>query len=81
VWSTLSDAERSIFGEVAREAAARVTRDIQRREAELVEAFQGKGLGVHEVDRRSLQEAVLRSAPVESLGFERADYDRIVALR
>jgi tripartite ATP-independent transporter DctP family solute receptor len=81
VWSVLSDSDKSIFGEVAREAAARVTREIQKREAELVELFKGKGLGVHEVDLESLRAAVQRSAPVESLGFERRDFDRIVALR
>jgi TRAP-type C4-dicarboxylate transport system substrate-binding protein len=81
VWSTLSDAEKAIFTDVAREAAARVTADIQKREAELVEIFKGRGLGVHEVDRKSFQEAAQRSAPVESLGFERADFDRVVAIQ
>ena len=66
---------------LARLAAERVTADIQKREAELVEVFKGRGLGVHEVDRQSLREAVQRTAPVESLGFERADFDRIVAIR
>ena len=81
VWNTLSEAEKNIFGEVAREAAARVTKDIERREAELVEVFKGRGLGVHEVDRKSFQDAVQRSAPVESLGLDREDFDRIVAIR
>ncbi|MEY2931672.1 MAG: Sialic acid-binding periplasmic protein SiaP precursor [Pseudomonadota bacterium] len=80
VWNTLSEAEKAIFSEVAREAAARVTKDIEKREAELVEVFKGRGLGVHEVDRKSFQDAVLRSAPVASLGFEQADFDRIVAI-
>jgi TRAP-type C4-dicarboxylate transport system substrate-binding protein len=80
VWKALSDAEKSIFSEVAREAATRVTADIVKREAELVEVFKGRGLGVHEVDRKSFQEAAQRSAPVESLGFERGDFDRIVAI-
>jgi tripartite ATP-independent transporter DctP family solute receptor len=80
IWNTLSDAEKGIFSEVAREAAARVTADIEKREAELVEVFKGRGLGVHELDRKSFQDAVQRSTPVESLGFERADFDRIVAL-
>lgn len=81
VWNTLSDSEKAIFTEVAREAAARVTEDIQKREAELLEVFQGRGIGVHEVDRKSFEDAVQRSAPVESLGFERADFDRIRAIR
>ena len=81
VWNTLSEAERGIFGEVATEAAARVTADIQKREAELVKELEARGLGVHQVDLASFQAAAQRSAPVESLGFERADYERIVAIR
>jgi hypothetical protein len=42
--------------------------------------FKGRGLGVHEVDRKSFEEAVLRSAPAESVGFERADFERIRAI-
>jgi TRAP-type C4-dicarboxylate transport system substrate-binding protein len=81
VWNTLSEAEKRIFRDVAREAAERVTRDIEKREAELAEEFRRRGLGVHEVDRQSLERAVHESAPLESVGLERRDFERIQAIR
>ncbi|MBI5716397.1 MAG: sialic acid TRAP transporter substrate-binding protein SiaP [Burkholderiales bacterium] len=81
VWNKLSDAEKKIFTEVALEAAARATAQIKKREAELVAEFKKKGLGVHEVDRKSFVDAVLKSTSVESLGFDKKDYDRIVGIK
>ena len=81
VWNKLSDAEKKVFADVALEAAARATAQIKKREAELVDEFKKKGLGVHAVNRQSFVDAVLKNAPLESMGFTRADYDRIVALK
>jgi tripartite ATP-independent transporter DctP family solute receptor len=81
VWNTLSDAEKKIFTEVALEAAARATAQIKKREAELIDEFKKKGLGVHEVNRQSFVDAVLKNKPVESLGYDKKDYDRIVLLK
>jgi tripartite ATP-independent transporter DctP family solute receptor len=81
VWNTLSDADKKIFVEVTQEAAARATADIKKREGELVDEFKKKGLGVHEVDRKSFVEAVNKTVTVESLGFDRKDYDRITAIK
>jgi len=81
VWTTLTDAEKKIFTEVALEAAARASAAIKKREAELVDEFKKKGLGIHEVNRQSFIDAVLKSKPVESLGFDKKDYDRIVAVK
>ena len=81
VWSTLSDADKKLFTEVTQEAAARATAQIKKREAELVDEFRKKGLGVHEVDRKSFVDAVLKAKPVEGMGFDRKDYDRITALK
>jgi hypothetical protein len=36
---------------------------------------------VHEVDRESFRQAVLKSSPPESMGFDRKDYDRIIAIK
>ena len=80
VWNSLNEAEKRTFTEVATEAAARVTHDIEKREAELMEEFRRRGLGVHEVDRRSFEVAVQRSASPESLGLDRRDFDRILAI-
>jgi tripartite ATP-independent transporter DctP family solute receptor len=81
VWNTLSDAEKKIFSEVALEAAARASAAIKKREGELVDEFKKKGLGVHQVDRKSFVDAVLKNVPVESLGFDKKDYDRIVMIK
>jgi tripartite ATP-independent transporter DctP family solute receptor len=81
VWNRLSEAERTMFTEVTREAAVRMTNQIKQREAELAAIFRSKGLQVLEVDRESFRQAVLRNSPLESMGFTRADYDAIQAAR
>jgi tripartite ATP-independent transporter DctP family solute receptor len=81
VWSKLSDGEKKIFTDVALEAAARASAQIKKRESELVDEFKKKGLGVHEVNRQSFVDAVLKAKSVESMGFDKKDYDRIVAIK
>jgi tripartite ATP-independent transporter DctP family solute receptor len=81
VWNTLSDAEKKMFTEVTQEAAAKASADIKKREGELVEEFRKKGLAIHAIDRKSFVDAVLKNVPVESLGFDRKDYDRIAAIK
>jgi tripartite ATP-independent transporter DctP family solute receptor len=81
VWSKLSDAEKKIFTDVALEAAARATAQIKKREAELVDEFRKKGLNIVQVNRQSFVDAVLKNKSVESMGFDKKDYDRIVAIK
>ncbi len=81
IWNKLSDAEKKLFTDVALEAAARATDQIKKREAELVDEFKKKGLGINPVNRQSFVDAVLKAKSVESMGFDRKDYDRIVALK
>ena len=81
VWNKLSDADKKVFTDVALEAAARASAQIKKREAELVEEFKKKGLGVHTVNRQSFVDAVLKAKPVESLGYDKKDYDRITAIK
>jgi tripartite ATP-independent transporter DctP family solute receptor len=81
VWNTLSDAEKTLFTEVTREAAARASAQIKKREAELVDEFKKKGLGIHPVNRQSFVDAVLKNKPLEAMGFDRKDYDRIVSVK
>ena len=81
VWNKLSDADKKAFTDVALEAAARATDKIKKREAELVDEFKKKGLGVHQINRQSFVDAVLKNKSVESLGYERKDYDRIVTIK
>ena len=81
VWSKLTDAEKKMFTEVTLEAAARGSAKIKKREAELVEEFKKKGLAVVSVDRKSFQDSVLKNKPLESLGFTKADFDKIQAVK
>ena len=81
IWSKLSDAEKAMFTEVTQQAAVRATAQIKKREAELVDEFKKKGLQIVSVDRKSFQDAVLKNKPLESLGFTRADFDKIQAAK
>ena len=81
VWSKLTDQEKQIFTEVTREAAARATAQIKKREGELADEFKKKGLQIVQVDRKTFSDAVLKNVSLESLGFTKADYDKIVAIK
>ena len=81
LWTKLSDAEKAMFTEVTREAAARASAQIKKREGELADEFKQKGLQIVTVDRKSFQDAVLKSTTLESLGYTRADYDKIQAAK
>ena len=62
-------------------AAARATAQIKKREAELVDEFKKKGLGVNPVNRQSFVDAVLKAKPVASLGYDPKDYERIAGIK
>ena len=81
VWNKLSDADKKIFTAVTQEAAARASAQIVKREGELVDEFKKRGINVTTVNRQSFVDAVLKSYTPESLGYERKDYDRIVAIK
>ncbi|MET0209401.1 MAG: sialic acid TRAP transporter substrate-binding protein SiaP [Burkholderiaceae bacterium] len=81
VWNKLTPDEQKIFVEVTREAAARATDKIKKREAELTEDFKKKGLQIVAVNKKSFSDAVLKNAPLESMGFTKSDYDKIVSLK
>jgi TRAP-type C4-dicarboxylate transport system substrate-binding protein len=81
VWSKLTDAEKKIFMDVTTEAADRATAKIVKREAELVDEFKKKGINIVQVNRQSFVDAVLKNVTPESMGYDRKDYDRIVALK
>jgi tripartite ATP-independent transporter DctP family solute receptor len=81
VWNKLSDADKKVFTDVAQEAAARATAAIKKREAELMTEFKTKGVTIHQVNRQSFVDAVLKNKPLEPMGFSRQDYDRIVGLK
>jgi tripartite ATP-independent transporter DctP family solute receptor len=80
-WAKLSDEDKKIFTDVAQEAAARATAEIQASEKQLVETFKQKGLTVTEVNKDEFKEAVLKNVKLESLGYRQADYDKIQAIK
>ncbi len=80
-WAKLSDEDKKIFGEVAQEAAAKATAEIQAKEKELVDFFKSKGLTVTEVDKDAFKDAVLKNVTFEQFGYRKSDYDKIQAIK
>ena len=81
LWKKLSDEDKKIFSDVAQEAAARATADIQTKEKELVDFFKQKGLTVTEVDKEDFKQNVLKNVSFESFGYRKPDYDKIQAIK
>src|SRR5690349_20595370 len=81
VWTKLSDADKKVFVDVTREAAANATAEIKKREGELADEFKKKGLNVHAVDKKSFQDAIMKSVTMESMGYNKADWDKIQAIK
>ena len=81
VWTKLSDADKKIFTDVMQEAAAGATNDIKKREAELADEFKKKGLNVHAVERKGFQEAIMKNITLESMGYSKADWDKIQQIK
>ena len=81
VWSKLSEQEKQIFTDVTLEAAASATADIQKREGELADEFRKKGLTVTTVDKKSFQDAILKNVTFESMGYSKADWDKIQQIK
>ena len=80
-WAKLSDEDKKIFTEVTQEAAARATKIVQDREAELVQTFKDRGLTVEEVDKAAFEKVVRANVPLEDFKYRQEDYDRIQAVK
>jgi tripartite ATP-independent transporter DctP family solute receptor len=77
----LTAAEQKILVEVQQQAAENATKDIMKREAELVDEFKKKGLNVVTVNRDDFRQHVLKAITFESMQLDKKDYDRIVNLK
>ncbi len=66
---------------MAQQAAATASVEVSKREKELVEVFRQKGLNVAEVDTAGFRDTVLKKVPFEQYGYEKADWDRIQAVK
>ncbi len=80
-WKRLSDEDKKIFSEVAQEAAARATAEIQAKEKELIGFFKEKGLTVSEVNKDEFKETVLKNVAFEQFGYRKAEWERIQAVK
>jgi len=81
VWNKLSDQDKKIFTDVTQEAAAKATAEITRHEGELADEFKKKGLQIINPDKKSFQDAIQKTITMESMGYSKADWDRIQAIK
>ena len=81
LWKKLPDADKKMFTEVMQEAAAKASSEVAAREKELVAVFKGKGLSVTEVDKEDFRSTVLQRVTFESFGYQKADWDKIQAIK
>jgi tripartite ATP-independent transporter DctP family solute receptor len=81
LWSSLSDEDKKIFGEVMQEAAERTTKTIEGKENSLITTFKEKGLSVTEVDKADFEKTVAEKVKFEDFGYEKADWEAIRAIQ
>jgi TRAP-type C4-dicarboxylate transport system substrate-binding protein len=81
LWKKLSDEDKKIFTEVAQEAAERASKIVIAREKELVETFRAKKINVTEVDTNEFRDRVLKSVPFETYGYQKADWEKVQAVK
>lgn len=81
VWNALNEGERKLFTDVMQEAAASATKDIQKREGELVDDFKKRGLNVVEVDKNAFRDRIVKAIDMSTMGYDKKDWDRIQAIR
>ena len=81
LWKKLSDADKKIFTDVAQEASVKASSEVAAREKELVGVFKGKGINVIEVDKNEFRDTVLKKVTFESFGYQKADWDKIQAVK
>ena len=81
LWDKLSPEDRKVFVEVTQEAAAKASGEVAAREKELIEVFKTKGINIVEVDKTDFKDAVIKNITFESLGYRKADWDKIQALK
>ncbi|MGH7005381.1 MAG: sialic acid TRAP transporter substrate-binding protein SiaP, partial [Alphaproteobacteria bacterium] len=81
LWTSLSDEDKTIFGEVMQEAAEKTTKKIAAQEKELVAGFKERGLSVTEVDKADFEKTVLEKVKFEDFGYEKSDWEAIRAIK
>jgi tripartite ATP-independent transporter DctP family solute receptor len=81
LWKQLSPEDRKIFAQVAQEAAEKASKEVIVRENELVDVFKKKGIDVATVNTTDFRDTVLKEVPFKQYGYDKADWDRIQAIK
>jgi tripartite ATP-independent transporter DctP family solute receptor len=81
LWSSLSDEDKKIFGEVMQEAAVKTTKIIADREKALVTSFKERGLSVTDIDKADFEKNVMEKVKFEDFGYEKSDWEAIRAIK
>lgn len=81
LWTSLSDEDKKIFGDVMQEAAEKTTKNIAAKEQELVASFKERGLSVTDVDKADFEKTVLEKVKFEDFGYEKSDWEAIRAIK
>lgn len=81
VLAKMSAAEQKMLADVTQEAAEKATLEIRKREGELVDIFKAKGINIIEVDRAAFQQRVLKAVEFSSMGLDKRDWDRVIAIK
>ena len=76
LWKKLSDVDKKMFSDVLQEAAAKAAR-----EKELAGIFRSKGISVNDVNTAEFRDTVLKTVKFEQFGYQKADWDRIQAVK
>ena len=81
LWKKLSDDDKKMFSDVMQEAAAKASKEVAAREKELAAVFRSKGITVTEVNTGEFRDTVLKNVKFEQFGYQKADWDRIQAVK
>jgi len=81
LWQRLSDEDKKIFTDVAKQAAERTTAQVAASEKKMVEIFKQRGLTVTEVDVDDFRNTVLEKVAFKQFGYEKSDWERIQAVQ
>ena len=83
VWPKLSDAEKKIFEDVLKEAAAKASDEIRATEQKIADELRKLGKTVVEVDREAFRQAAvpLHNDGSAGAGWSKAEYDALQALK
>ena len=82
LWNRLSAADKTIFAEAMQKGALQASQEIRDQDKVLMEEVRKANTStIHTVDKERFRQAVLAASKPEDFGYQRADYDKIIALK